>query len=47
VPDLLEEGNVKNEVNIDGYLLDCEDFFDKNLTKKDDDCQNVDYNRGR
>jgi len=43
VPDFLEERNVKNKVKLNGYLLDCGDFFDKNLTKMDDDCQNVDY----
>jgi hypothetical protein len=43
VPDFLEERNVKNKVKLNGYLLNCGDFFDKNLTKMDDDCQNVDY----
>jgi hypothetical protein len=47
MPDSIEEGNIKNLVNLNGYLSDFGDFFDKNLTKMDSDCQNVDYNGDR
>lgn len=47
MPDFFEEGNIKNLVILNGYLSDFGDFIDKNLTKKDDDCQNVDYNGDR
>jgi hypothetical protein len=43
MPDFIAEGYIKNLVNLNGYLSDFGDFFDKNLTKMDDDCQNVDY----
>jgi len=42
MPDFIAEGYIKNLVNLSGYLSDFGDFFDKNLTKMDDDCQNVD-----
>jgi hypothetical protein len=42
MPDFIAEGYIKNLVNLNGYLSDFGDFFDKNLTKMDDDCQNVD-----
>jgi hypothetical protein len=42
VPDYLEERNIKNLVKLNGCLADFGDFFDKKLTKMDDDCQNVD-----
>jgi len=47
MPDFFEEGNIKNLVKLNGYLSDFGDFFDKNLTKMDGDCQNVDYNGDR
>ena len=47
MPDLIKEGNIKYLVKLDGYLSDFDDFFDKNLTKMDDDCQNVDNNGDR
>jgi hypothetical protein len=43
VPDFFAEGNIKNLVKLNGCLSDFGDFLDKNLTKMDDDCQNVDY----
>jgi len=47
VPDFFEEENIKSLVKLNGYLSDFGDFFDKNLTKMDDDCQNIDYNGDR
>jgi hypothetical protein len=44
VPDFLEEGNIKCLIKLNGYSSDFGDFFDKNMTKMDDGCQNVDYN---
>jgi len=47
MPDFFEEENIKNLVKLNGYLSNFGDFFDKNLTKMDGDCQNVDYNGDR
>ena len=42
MPDSFAEENIKNLVKLNGYLSNFGDFFDKNLTKMDDDCQNID-----
>ena len=42
MPDFIKEGDIKNLVNLNSYLSYFGDFFDKNLTKMDDDCQNID-----